>query len=59
MNYNVVVRHVINKHAEDITKLNNRIELLYEITKKQQEEIKQLKKIKNKNILIFFMDKIY
>ena len=44
MNYNVVVRHVINKHAEDITKLNNKIELLYEITKKQQEEIKQLKK---------------
>ena len=44
MNYNVVVRHVINKQAEDINKLNNRIELLYEITKKQQEEIKKLKK---------------
>ena len=44
IDYKISMRNIVTKQTEDITKLNNRIELLYEITKKQQEEIKQLKK---------------
>ena len=44
MDFNVAMKNTITKHTENISNLNNKIELLYEITKKQQEEIKQLKK---------------
>jgi hypothetical protein len=44
MDFNVAMKNTITKQREDITELNNKIELLYEITKKQQEEIKKLKK---------------
>lgn len=44
IDYKIAMRNIVTKQTEDITELNNRIELLYEIMKKQQEEIKQLKK---------------